>query len=143
MTDAIEKAKAALAAVTAARAACAAAGMKPLHPDNIIRGETDALAAVEAHAERWVVFAERCEVPIAIGHSVSMYDVFACRAPPMEFVIESVGRELVHLTCGSNRVSIRLDTGSDSGGRRRLDDADTERIKRHLAPKREKKGRKK
>lgn len=142
MTNAIEKAKSALAAVTAARVACEAAGMTPLHPDKIIRGETDALAAVEAHAERWVKFAERRELPISIGDTVLVSDAFGYRSDPQEWTIETVGRELVYLSMGRRKLSIRFDTGSDSAGSRSMDDADIVRVVRGLVKKREKKGRK-
>ena len=73
MNDDIEKARAAHAALIAAKAACDAAGLK-ITFDVLSResGTTDAVAAYVERAARHIASMERRAVPIAFGDTVTM-----------------------------------------------------------------------
>ncbi len=136
MNDDIEKARAAHAALVAAKAACDEAGLRI---DASTFGRGDALAQIIERGAAYVTSAERRSVPIAFGDKVMVYDVHACGRAPEQLPVARVGRSLIHVDVKyRGEVSYRLDDGrrNDDYGHTWIDADDLARIKRDLARKR-------
>ena len=139
MNDDIEKARAAHAALIAAKAACDAAGLK-ITFDVLSResGTTDAVAAYIERAARHIASMERRAVPIAFGDTVMVVGINDGRrgGPARERVV-SVGRTLVHL---SDERAYYIESGAWNdrgyGFHYRINADDLARIKRDLVGKR-------
>jgi hypothetical protein len=135
MSDDIEKARAAHAALIAAKAACDAAG---LTIEASLMRHGDALAQCIEHGVAHVASMERRAVPIAVGDEVTVVGINDRRngGPTRERVV-SIGRTLIHL--GDGR-AYRIEDGRwndrDYGFRYRVDPDDLARIKRDLVGKR-------
>ena len=136
MSDDIEKARAAHAALVAAKAACDAAGLT-IEATSLPRGDVFA-TCIDRAASR-IVSMERRAVPIAFGDTVTVYDVNACGRAPEQLPVARVGRSLIHVDVKyRGEVSYRLDDGrrNDDYGHTWIDADDLARIKRDLARKR-------
>ena len=135
MNDDIEKARAAHAALVAAKAACDEAGLRI---DASTFGRGDALAQIIERGAAYVTSAERRSVPIAFGDRVLVTSVNARGRDPEMLAVLRVGPVLVHLSQWGRSESYRLDTGrrNDGYGHERIDADDIARIKRDLVGKR-------
>lgn len=135
MSDDIEKARAAHAALVAAKEACEAAGLG-------VRASTlrdgDALAQIIERGAAHVVSMERRAVPIAFGDMVTVYDVNARGRSPERLPVVRVGRTLVYIAQYGRDDAYRLDDGkrNDDYGHTWIDPDDLARIKRDLVGKR-------
>jgi len=127
MSDDIEKARAAHAALVAAKAACDAAGLSFAR---VWRGE-DELAPFIAKAAAHVASMERRALPIAFGDSVRVCGWNSKR----DRRVTNVGRTLIHL---DGRATYRLDDGraTHERGIDAIDADDLARIRRDLVGKR-------
>jgi len=134
----IDKHRAALAALIAARDACAEA--RYTVDCEMLRGSRgNSLDALVADAERRIASAERRALPIAFGDEVRISDVNARRRTPDRYDVVRVGRTLVYIANKYSRdAAFRLDNGveNDNCGHRRIDADDLARIKRDLVGKR-------
>ena len=135
MNDDIEKARAAHAALIAAKAACDAAGLRI---DASTFGRGDALAQIIERGAAYVTSAERRSVPIAFGDKVMVTSVNARGRDPEMLAVLRVGPVLVHLARWNRSEAYRLDTGrrNDDYGHESIDPDDLARIKRDLMGKR-------
>ena len=139
MSDDIEKARAAHAALVAAKEACEAAGLT-ITCGVLSReaGTTDAVAACATRAAQHIASMERRAVPIAFGDEVTVVGINDRRngGPTRERVV-SIRRTLIHLDDGR---AYRIEDGRwndrDYGFRYRIDPDDLARIKRDLVGKR-------
>ncbi len=136
MSD-IDKHRAVLSALIAARDACAEAGYGV--DCATLRGtEGSALDALVRDAEKRIASAERQALPIAFGDRVTVYDVNARGRAPDQLPVVRVGRTLVYLERYGREDPYRLDRGSanDNYGHQWIDPDDLARIKRDLVGKR-------
>tara|TARA_R110002126_G_scaffold40477_1_gene119099 strand:- start:2 stop:469 length:468 start_codon:yes stop_codon:yes gene_type:complete len=136
MSD-IDKHRAALAALIAARDACAEAGYR-VDCAALRYAEGGALDALVTDAEKRISSAERRAQPIAFGDLVTVVGVNDSRGGgPGRAPVVSVGRTLIHLADGR---AYRLDTGRWNDGsygfHYHIDTDDLARIKRDLVGKR-------
>ena len=135
----IEKARAAHAALIAAKAACDAAGLT-ITCGVLSReaGTTDAVAACATRAAQHIASMERRAVPIAFGDTVTVYDVNARGRGPERLPVVRVGRTIVYLKHYSREDPYRLDNGhaNDNYGHQWIAPDDLARIKRDLVGKR-------
>lgn len=135
MSDDIEKARAAHAALVAAKAACEATGLG-------VRASTlrdgDALAQIIERSAAHVVSMERRAVPIAYGDKVTVYDVNARGRAPEQLRVSRIGRTLVYIAKYGRDDAYRLEDGrrNDDYGHTWIDPDDLARIKRDLVGKR-------
>ncbi len=136
MSDDIEKARAAHAALVAAKAACDAAGLAinadALHGD-------DALALCIGLAAQCIESMERRAASIAFGDTVTVYDVNARGRAPEQLPVARVGRTLIHLALkygGEVAYSIEDGRRNDAYRHTWIDADDLARIKRDLVGKR-------
>ena len=140
MNDDIEKARAAHAALIAAKAACDAAGLTITC--GMMRREHDSADAVVACMDRAaekIASMGRRALPIAFGDEVRIGDVNAGRRAPQKFYVSRVGRTLVYIVGENERESpFTLDGGreNDGYGHRWIVPDDLARIKRDLVGKR-------
>ena len=138
--DDIEKARAAHAALVAAKAACDAAGLTITC--GAMRREHDSTDAVDVcieRAESRIASMGRRAVPIAFGDKVTVYDVNARGRAPDQLPVVRVGRTLVHVALrygGEVAYSIEDGRRNDNYGHTWIDPDDLARIKRDLVGKR-------
>lgn len=127
MSDDIEKARAAHAALVAAKAACEAAGLT-INASEMRYG--DALAQCIERGSAHIDARVRQSVPIAFGDEVTVHH----RRETMRAKVVSVGRAIIQTTRGA----FRLDTGEQNcdPSNRRIGADDLARIKRDLVGKR-------
>ena len=135
MSDDIEKARAAHAALVAAKGACEAAG---LTIEASLMRHGDALAQCIEHGVAHVASMERRAVPIAFGDEVTVVGINDRRnGDPTRERVVSIGRTLIHL--GDGR-AYRIEDGRwndrDYGFHYRIDPDDLARIRRDLVGKR-------
>ena len=135
MSDDIEKARAAHAALVAAKAACDAAGFT-ITCGALSReaGTTDAVAACIESAAHRIASMERRAVPIAYGDKVTVYDVNARGRAPEQLRVSRIGRTLVYIAKYGRDDAYRLEDGrrNDDYGHTWIDPDDLARIKRDL-----------
>jgi hypothetical protein len=134
----IDKHRAALAALIAARDACAEAGYS-VDCVSLRYAEGHALDALVRDAEKRVASAERRALPIARGDEVAVHDVNSRHRPADRCTVTRVGRTLVYIASKYSReAAFRLDDGieNDNYGHRRISADDLARIKRDLVGKR-------
>jgi len=134
MSDDIEKARAAHAALVAAKAACDAAGLVC----TLGWQGDDALPQCIAKAAAHVTSMERRALPIAFGDTVTVTGINDRRGSgPRRARVESIGRTLIHL--GDDR-AYYIENGRwndrQYGSHYHIDADDLARIKRDLAGKR-------
>lgn len=132
MSDDIEKARAAHAALVAAKAACDAAGMTiTCRMMSRESGTTDAVAVCIERAAANIASMERRAVPIAYGDTVRVCGWNDKRNRR----VTNVGRTLIHL---DGHATYRLDDGraTHERGSDGIDADDLARIKRDLVGKR-------
>ena len=137
MTD-IDKHRAALAALIAARDACAEAGYR-VDCEQLRGSQGGALDTLVADAERRIASAERRALPIAFGDEVRIGDVNARRRPADRHTVTRIGRTLIYVAGVYGReAAFRLDDGreNDNYGHRWIDADDLARIRRDLVGKR-------
>ena len=136
MSD-IDKLRAALAAIIAARDACVEAGYR-VDCAALRYAEAGALDALVTDAEKRIASAERRAQPIAFGDLVTVYDVNARGRAPDQLSVVRVGRTIVYLKHYSREDPYRLDNGhaNDNYGCQWIDADDLARIKRDLVGKR-------
>ena len=134
MSDDIEKARAAHAALVAAKEACEAAGFK-IHADGL-HGD-DALAQCIGLATSLIDARVRQSVPIAFGDNVTVRAMWR-RDATSTYPVSRVGRTLVYLGAAMSERAFRLDTGRENGdpSNYHIDADDLARIKRDLVGKR-------
>jgi hypothetical protein len=135
--DDIDKHRAALAALIAARDACAEAGYAV--DISALCGGGRVLDALVVDAERRIASAERRALPIAFGDEVTVHEVNARHHPADRCTVARVGRTLVYIANEYSReAAFRLDNGveNDRYGHRRISADDLARIKRDLVGKR-------
>jgi len=129
MSNDIDKCKAALAALIAARDACAEACIC-LNIDRVRRSGT-MMDDLVAEAQRRVVSMERRALPIAFGDTILILDVNA-KSPHREAVTK-VGRTRIHTGEGRNVREYHLEGGGMVGfWQRKIDPDDLHRIVRDL-----------
>ena len=136
MSDDIEKARAAHAALVAAKAACDAAGLA-ITCGVLSReaGTTDAVAVCIAHAASRIASMERRAVPIAFGDTVRVYDVNLSGTKNKRVV--KVGSTLIHIGEGHGTRTYSLADGRMTNHwQGYIDGDDLFRIKRDLVGKR-------
>jgi hypothetical protein len=130
----VEKARAAHAALVAAKAACDASCLS-VEAHTLLRG--DALAQIVSRGAAHVASMERRAIPISIGDEVSLVGFYDRRdGAPCRARLVSVGRTLIRL---DDHREYRLETGRwnnrDFGGHHQIDPDDLARILRDLAKK--------
>ena len=140
MSDDIEKARAAHAALVAAKAACDAAGLT-ITCGVLSReaGTTDAVAACIDRASSHIASTARRAVPITFGGKVTVYDVNARGRVPEQLPVMRVGRTLIHLALKyGGEAAYRLEDGRRNDEYRHtwIDPDDLARIRRDLVGKR-------
>ena len=133
MSNDIDKCKAALAALIAAREACAEAGIA-VRADQV-HGSELALDALVRDTEQRITSMARRALPIAFGDTILIHDVNA-KAPRREAVTK-VGRTRIHTGEGRDVRQYLLDGGGMVDfWQRKIDPDDLYRIRRDLAGKR-------
>lgn len=129
MADDIEKARNALDALNAAKAACDAAGI-PSRCRTFSNSDESAFDVLVATAAEMLRYAERAAMPLAFGDTVEV-----CHYTGKKWIVavKSIGPKMLTTDDGKR---YRVSDGGGCEGYARIADADLARIKRDLVGKR-------
>jgi hypothetical protein len=129
MADDIEKARNALDALNAAKAACDAAGITS-RCRTFANSDESAFDVLAATAAEMLRYAERAAMPLAFGDTV---EVRHYTGKKWSVAVKSIGPKMLTTADGER---YRVSDGGGGGGYARIADADLARIKRDLVRKR-------